>query len=112
LKPLAVGEVPVVTLEVANSGHTPARDTIVAGSVFSRAQVVDADFSDNVGGPIDSRSVVGPGVPFFIPIEATQPVKQQGQIDAILKGKWKLHATGNIWYKDIFGKQHRTQFCF
>ena len=43
---------------------------------------------------------------------SSEPFSGQGQLDAISRGKNRLYAKGAIYYMDVFGKSHRTRFCF
>ncbi|MGO9095299.1 MAG: hypothetical protein ACLQGV_08750 [Bryobacteraceae bacterium] len=109
--PLRIGEKPRATVEVANSGKTPAVDATIAGTVLSRRRLADA-LSGATTGHAPSRAVIGPDATLKVTLEASEAVTHKEQIDAVASGPWLLYATGRIVYRDIFHDEHVTEFCF
>jgi hypothetical protein len=109
-KPPAMNEKLRVSIEVTNSGKTPAIDAITASTVITRQSLSKDDFGPTTGSP-PSRGVVGPNVPLLLPAESSDPFSIQGQIDA-LKTTHAIYVIGRVFYKDVFQGCHETDFCF
>jgi len=106
-----IGEPVLVTLEIINSGKTPALNATIGGSVISRSIISEKDFQDaTIYKPV-SVMVIGPSTVVTIFLDTSDAVRQQEQIDALGK-KNTIYASGFLQYDDIFGKQHRTKFRF
>lgn len=110
---MAIGSTPAVTVLVENSGRTPATDVAVAGSVIVRQVLSMKDLATTVTGEKISNAIIGPRTPpGAILLNSDQPVTTQRQIDAINNGITRLYAIGTIFYRDVFHRPHKTEFCF
>jgi len=56
--------------------------------------------------------VVGPGVTVTTQKESNTPIEKPDDIDLIHMGLNYVFVYGVLIYDDIFGKEHRTEFCF
>ncbi len=105
---LAVGQKPSVTLEIVNSGKTPGTmEVATAVSWGSETPHFDVPSSPRV-----SRMVVAPGVTVTTQCLPKAPMEKQDDIDLIHMSLSYVFVYGLLIYNDIFGQEHRTEFCF
>jgi hypothetical protein len=113
---LTVGQAPVVTLSISNSGKTPALRTEVAWAVFERSSTPDSWTEDAwlpaIIEPAISQIVVGPNGDITAKKEKIGAIVDTDEIKTIRDGDNYLYARGFITYYDIFKQPHRTEFCY
>lgn len=95
------------TLQVANSGNSPANNVLIGSKIEFRSSAPDVtDFNEFANcsriGLIGSADDIGHGSDPIIPTAAQKP-----QIEA---GTLRLYCWGLIGYQDIFGKNRTTKF--
>lgn len=102
-----------VQLHVTNSGATPALRTSIASTVVGRQQLT----LEVLNGPIGQRNhasssmVIPPGSVMTV-FPVTSEVLNDAHLANIRSGAMRLFALGTIFYDDIFGNSHQTDFCF
>jgi hypothetical protein len=111
VKPLSVGEEPVVSIVVKNSGRTPAQRLACISNLYI---AVDRVPENETGIPAGQKSeaTIGPTTTFEILTKEQPRIKSQMEIDEIKSGRNPLFVTGIISYVDVFQKSHRTDFCW
>jgi len=109
---LDIGALPRARIHFINSGKTPALDFASSSNVVVRSRIDAIPPPSHPGTPRTSNAVMGPGVPKFILAECDEPVRRQEQIDAIARNAAQIYVTGYITYKDTFGKERSTAYCF
>jgi len=112
--PLAVGQRPVIEVRVENTGRTPALNTESAGAILSYESIRPGTLPSRdrpfVGEA--SRSIIGPGAGETSIFYATEPIRDEAQIQGIREEGWVIYVAGSVRYDDIFGNHHRTTFCY
>jgi hypothetical protein len=110
-KPLVIGEKPLVTVSIINSGKTPALNVITGGDADISEELSDVNFNMPII-RIKSKFVLGPGVTGKTTCEGLNPVVDQTEIDDLKNGqRLRLYVRGVITYDDVFGRSHQTTFC-
>ncbi len=108
---LVPGRPAVVLLHVTNSGQSPAINLRHMGSLVGRAEQPSPADPEEAENPGEFPSVLGPGATFTLRLETTEPVTGD-YLAALQAGRSTLFAGGLIFYQDIFGQEHITDFCF
>lgn len=112
LRPLAIGEKPIVGIDCHNSGRTPALDGQIIGRLLIKDELTGADLAEVpvTHGDV-SKMVFGPDGNGNGVCEAANPLTNT-QLDSIQKGEMTLFLIGKILYADVFEEKHETSFCF
>lgn len=121
-KPLetAPGETPLLSVELQNTGHSPAREaTILAAADFIDQLPTGDSFpiaflkiaaqqkldTNSIG-----RSVLGPGASMSTTVPLGRPLTAQEVVE--LKSGRSIAIFGMIDYDDVFAQHHVTTFCY
>jgi hypothetical protein len=114
-KPLEVGDAPVANFNVTNSGKTPALNGRMFGIILSAEPNMGFDTSLDPAklGADFTHFVIAPGRTNEVtaPYGPANPISKQSDIDDIRNGKKCLFFIGHIFYEDVFGETHSTEFC-
>lgn len=109
-----VGSNGVVTINLVNSGKTPAtnvRFRVELGGVFPPDKLNEKDFNSS-DQPNDSLAgIIMPNSFANRSIDTKLPLTQE-RLSNIASGKELIHIWGIIRYDDIFRNPHETKFCF
>jgi hypothetical protein len=112
--PVESGKYPVTNLEFENTGRTPALHTrINALSAFfeKRSMVEEGELPPaTIPLPYPSEGVFPPGGK--VPGKVSPPNLSKDNLIEASQAGFTLYVWGTIDYEDIFGKPHRTEFCF
>ena len=109
---ITLGPSPILDLQLKNTGTTPALNT-EGWTVFSYCDhLPDENFSErnaSTGEVIKSHGTIPKdGTATF---ERAIPI-DQSKVDNILRETRFLDVYGQMSYQDVFGKSHRTSFCW
>lgn len=108
---------PTVTLELDNSGPSPAMNLKAiaifgVGSVIPNFEGLSGDaLRGMTNTPVSSVGVLGSGTTFVMPLRHHEALTAAA-IQDILTNKQALIVTGVIDYEDIFHRARQTSFCF
>ncbi len=97
---------------ILNSGQTPAIDLTISAILFPRPFPLPKDMDLTIPNPANeaSRLTLHPRDTEF-GSTLTRTIEPLGY-DAIKTGIGRLYTFGIVNYKDIFGVEHWTQFCY
>jgi hypothetical protein len=110
---IAVGQKPSVSLIAENSGKSPATDFATSSGLVVLSAVPPQ------GGPMPevqprglrSVGILGPGMS-VISTTQLEHVLTADEIESVKNGHQFLYYFGMVRYRDIFGINRYTQFCF
>lgn len=115
---VALGETPTpkhplkAVVAWKNSGKTPALNVVSGGIVFEMGRFPDPEPpSSTPAGQASSKGVIGPGEPARTFIESTEVVPDGNWVEVFNVGNGMIFARGFATYTDIYGREHRTNFC-
>ena len=107
--PLTPNAQAIVEMSVKNSGRTPAYNVKVRSNIYVGNDRIPLD--ENVP-PVGRTSETTIGANADTPIGTKQQnILDQTAIDSIKHGESSLFTVGIITYRDVFGRQHRTDYC-
>jgi hypothetical protein len=99
-----------VVIEIQNTGHSPALDVTMDGSLLIKSKLPEGDILEAPHSPYETKTVVGPTVTMTMDIKYKRQILQT-DVDRLFTGKAYVFALGIIQYKDIFMEPHTTSFC-
>jgi hypothetical protein len=102
---IAVGEVPIATVHIKNSGLTPAYDVELKGAMHGVKSVSDLKPVDELKAA--PRINIGPGGTIS-PENHFGGALSAGNMDELNAKKIVFYVYGKITYKDIYGRPHWT----
>lgn len=109
---LKVGSIPTMRWTVMNTGETPA----MKYSVSYRFRLTKTLLPEHVAalnhGPADSGGVMPARVPWRQHHDFGGQRLSAVDLEAIESGKVTLYFYGVVIYRDVFDKQHYTEFCY
>jgi len=107
--PVAKGQPLDITIQIQNSGKTPAVDMLPwqHGELLSAIPNVFQGCKENTQ-RAESRAIINPGQPFYMNLHPThgKPL----EID--IPENQDIYAYGCVVYKDVFRQLHWMTFCF
>ncbi len=100
-----------VRLALQNTGKTPAYNVESENQgyfITDRGSPIDPNFQfpSNLP-PNESTTVLYPSGGFTVPMNVGKAVLDQGY-----KGEKSVYLYGTIFYKDVFGTTHKSNFCY
>jgi len=107
--PAAAGEIRI-TLNVVNTGKSPAKDIQQATSFYVAPTPVLKSPPDNPLLKFRPSAPIAPGGKTELHI-AVKVVDLGSDYAAITKGDKIIYEFGEVRYRDVFGNPHRTTFC-
>jgi hypothetical protein len=98
-------------MKIINTGKTVAIDVDYPGVLKPSLGEIDVEkvFKETPQ-PAHAIAVLFPGIDETVPAETPEPLTQQ-HVDAIKDRRLLVYFITDIHYKDIFKKEHITQFC-
>jgi hypothetical protein len=113
LKELKVGEPVNATVNFVNKGNTPALKVKTRGSIGFTADQISEPMQPIPGDVNDPQStaVIAKDGAMYAGFEGAVPLDEQG-MELFNQKKLRLYIWGVIEYEDMFGKPHKTSFCF
>jgi hypothetical protein len=108
------GEQPQAVVAIINAGNTPARNLTIYGNIQWRDKPIPTPMIFlplPSTGQEPSFSVIAPNEGMNISFSDI-PVLTDDIIKLAREQKIHLYVWGKIDYDDIFGKHHKTEFCF
>src|ERR1051325_10357795 len=107
-KPLVPGKTATFSIQIVNSGKTPALDVHITGSAY----IAREPMPEVPPNAIKESSLIGPEGQIFAKPETKYAVIDEREIKSIRNAELHLFAKGRITYVDIFEVTHTTTFCF
>ena len=108
---ISIGVRPSDTVEIQNSGHSPARNISIKHGLFIWKNLPDGPITSVELAEDKGRPVLGPSV--HMGMTSENPVRITEEKMASLKnGSERLFSIGVVLYTDAFEETHRTEFCF
>lgn len=105
-----VGKPWIINLLMGNSGKTIAQHIRVVGI---SDQIPSPDEPSFTLEPLKERGIISPLSRGYAHIRVSHGVNlPQSVYDSYQKGQLRLFVYGLILYKDVFKREHSTQFCF
>jgi hypothetical protein len=96
---------------IVNSGFTPAHKVRYRAHARIMATPVPPDFEFEIENPLDAGTTIGAQQNSMMSALVQDYVPDE-QVEDIKSGKKQaLHVWGCVWYEDVFGESHLTEFC-
>lgn len=109
---IATGNVPMVAIELHNSGQSPALRTRMDQHVsFIMSKLPEGPMPSISRGGDESIGVVGPDSSVVSDFIMNDPLTE-ALMTHLKSGKWSIITYGKATYFDIFKVEHQTSFCF
>jgi hypothetical protein len=110
-KNIVGGQEAHVVAGLKNSGHSPALRVGVKNFVTVAPSLPLEQMQEfiNRGDPIGSFAVIGPDTK---PTNDVRHLVMQDEISEMIAKKGNLYSFGVVEYRDIFGNDHWTTFCY
>jgi hypothetical protein len=106
---------PVSCLEFQNSGQTPAHNVrfwtssaVAAYPLANPPLAPTGEFSEQEG---SSVGTIGPGVPFYAETKSDVAVSDADRA-GVIEGNAAFFLYGEMFYRDAFGRDRHTTFCY
>jgi hypothetical protein len=96
-----------------NTGQTPAHDLSIVSKTDLIEHPIKMPFDFTLrSGPDPSRAVLGAG----LDTESSSPSERPFNGDEMMRaqyreGGFRIYAWGTVTYRDVFGREHYTNFC-
>lgn len=115
-KPLAVGKPVECQIEFTNTGKTPALDvraqhTLGGQSPSCDIEVIALSYEDQERYPPKSQGAVPPNGTIAVCSHSSNIASTQ-MLKDIMDGRQTVYVFGSVSYRDIFGIQHKTRYCY
>ncbi len=107
-----IGERPEAVIIFQNSGKSPALQTTINANIgFGFGNLTQTAMPLLPPNNMMSIAAAGPGTPMSSPIKMKDPLTE-AQVAALKEGVGFVYAFGTVTYKDIFDREHHTQYCW
>lgn len=113
---VVIGGQPACRMEFTNTGKTPALDVSIQHSMYPGAPLADIEviampLEDKAQYPPKSLGAVPPNGEIAVNSHCNGTLSNKFKTE-IEEGRIILYAFGRVSYRDIFGVEHTTRYCY
>jgi hypothetical protein len=112
LKELRAGDFAVAGIHYINKGNSPALKMSVEASVEPLSNPISEPMETMPSSRLSQVSaVLAKDMDAYSIVKSDKPL-DDAMLKALQDGRYSIYAWGTITYEDMFGKPHKTIFCF